>query len=118
MTRALVLTAALWMAGVAFAAETVPTWETFRARYGNFLGSGSQALLPFPELDPHAIAALEQAAPERVFAEPAVYYNAKSWTFTLWRTPDGRYYLDAKGGFWGMDRLVYGPLEAARLQPE
>lgn len=99
-------------------ADTPPTWERFETRYQSFLGAGSQALLPFPQLEPQAWAALEQRGLTRVYAQPGVYYTGKSWTFTLLRAEDGRYYLDAKGGFWGMDRLFYGPLAPSQLQPE
>jgi len=50
----------------------------------------------------------------QVYQEPGKYYNSKVYVFTLYQeeVDGGAYYLDATGGFWGMDELVYGPLSA------
>lgn len=91
--------------------------QRFDAQYKNFFGSGSQALLPLPQLEKPEWEKLNAAQKLRqVFVEPDVFYNAKNYRFTLFQAEDGNYYLDAKGGFWGMDELFYGPIPHEQLQ--
>lgn len=92
--------------------------KNFHQQYDHFLGPDSQSTLPIPRMekaewqktiiDGHAT---------RIFSEPDVFYNNKVYTFTLFRSNlDDRFYLDAKGGFWGMDEIFYGPIEGDQLR--
>lgn len=99
------------------AAEAADMRQNFDLRYKAFLGADSQALLPFARLEPQDWKTLQQNRHlQRVFTEPGVFYNNKTYSFTLYRADDGNYYLDAKGGFWGMDQLFYGPIGPNLLQ--
>jgi hypothetical protein len=86
--------------------------QDFNRKYQQYLRADSQMLLPLPSLEMGAWKRLlESGTLEKIYSEPNVYYNAKVYTLTLFRAKgNGEYYLDAKGGFWGMDELVYGPL--------
>ena len=86
--------------------------QDFNRKYQQYLRADSQMLLPLPSLEMGAWKRLlESGTLEKIYSEPNVYYNAKVYTLTLFRAKgSGEYYLDAKGGFWGMDELVYGPL--------
>ena len=88
------------------------------AKYQAYLQPESQSLLPLPPIDKAAWKNIVERRPLRVvYREPGKYYNNKVYTFTLYQaTDDGAYYLDAKGGFWGMDELAYGPLTVEQLQ--
>lgn len=101
-------------------AEVAPTADLqqhFETRYKSFLDPGSQSLLPFPKLElPAWKALLAGGSLKPVFSRPDVFYNNKTYMFTLYQAADGQYYLDAKGGFWGMDELAYGPIPAEQLQ--
>lgn len=100
-------------------APTADLQQKFDLRYQAFLGAGSQALLPFSRLEPPQWKTLQQNRHfTRVFTEPDVFYNNKSYSFTMYQADDGNYYLDAKGGFWGMDQLFYGPIAPGLLQPQ
>lgn len=86
--------------------------EEFNRRYQEYLRADSNALLPFPALDKGACQQLIASGRlHTVYSEPGKAYNAKVYTFTLFQEgAAGSYYLEAKGGFWGMDQLCYGPL--------
>lgn len=89
----------------------------FEARYQSYLTPASESLLPFPELElPVWKSLLVTGDLKPVFSRHQVFYNSKTYDFTMYRSGDGRYYLNAKGGFWGMDELVYGPIAAELLQ--
>ncbi len=89
----------------------------FNQKYRDYLRPESQALLPFPALEMPAWKRVLESRPlQVVYREPGKYYNNKVYTFTLYQAEDGAYYLDAKGGFWGMDELAYGPLTLEQLQ--
>lgn len=90
----------------------------FNQRYKDYFGANSQALLPFPRLEVQEWKKVIASRPLKiVFTEPDKYYNNKVYSLTLYQTADdGSYYLDAKGGFWGMDELVYGPITEKELK--
>lgn len=91
--------------------------QQFDTRYKNYMGTNAQALLPFATMEKQDWEKLRSAHTlKKVFVEPDVFYNAKSYVFTLFQAEDGNYYLDAKGGFWGMDELFYGPIDPQALQ--
>jgi len=92
--------------------------QKFNHRYREFLSQTSQSLLPLPALSKAEWQKIRQARPLAViYTEPDKFYNNKTYTFTLYQaTDDSSYYLDAKGGFWGMDELIYGPLNAQDLR--
>jgi hypothetical protein len=81
-------------------------------KYKNYFGPESQMLLPFKPMElPDWKKLQAQTTLRKIYAEPDKYYNGKVYTLTLYQDPTmGTYYLDAKGGFWGMDELVYGPM--------
>lgn len=91
--------------------------QGFNSKYKDYLNADSQMLLPFPKLEMAAWKKIQEGQQLRkVYSEPGKYYNNKVYTFTLYQAADdGAYYLEAKGGFWGMDELVYGPLEERDL---
>lgn len=86
--------------------------EKFNLKYGTSLSQNSTSLLPLPQIDKSDWKKMLEARPmTRIYSEPNRFYNNKTYTFTMYRDDEsGRFYLDAKGGFWGMDELVYGPL--------
>ena len=86
--------------------------KKFHEKYQQYLRSDSQMLLPLPSIEiTEWKRLLTGSGLEKIYTEPGVYYNAKVYTLTLFRAKEsGQYYLDAKGGFWGMDELAYGPL--------
>ncbi|GBG12770.1 UPF0345 protein [Novimethylophilus kurashikiensis] len=91
--------------------------QQFDAKFKNYMGSGSDALLPLPKLEKPDWEKLRSThAMKQIFVERDVFYNAKTYTLTLFQAEDGSYYLDAKGGFWGMDELIYGPFDQSVLQ--
>lgn len=91
--------------------------QHFEQRYQSYFTATSQALLPLPTLDKSAWKRLRaKRTLQPVFVAPDRYYNAKLYTLTLFQDEDGVYYLEAQGGFWGMDTLVYGPLRQADLE--
>lgn len=92
--------------------------KNFHRQYDHFLGPDSQSMLPIPRMEK---AEWQKATADghatRIFIEPDVFYNNKVYTFTLFRSDlDDRFYLDAKGGFWGMDQIFYGPIEGDQLR--
>jgi hypothetical protein len=91
--------------------------QQFDTKFKHYMGSGSDALLPLPKLEKPDWEKLRGThAMKQIFVERDVFYNAKTYTFTLFQAEDGSYYLDAKGGFWGMDELIYGPFDQTALQ--
>lgn len=111
------------MAAMAHAADTPlstqdqPLQERFDIKYKGFLGTENQALLPFAQIVAQDWKKLrETRSLQQVFVEPDVFYNNKNYRFTMYQADDGNYYLDAKGGFWGMDELFYGPIDKSQLQ--
>lgn len=91
--------------------------QAFNTKFATYLRAESQTPLPLPAIQktdwPKLTAGL---ALHKVFVEADRYYLAKVYTFTLYQAADGRYYLDVKGGFWGMDQLYYGPFGEADLK--
>lgn len=87
-------------------------------KYRNYFGADSQALLPFARIEIQDWNNLRANKPlKRIYSEPGKFYNSKVYTITLYQAADdGSYYLDAKGGFWGMDELIYGPLSENELK--
>lgn len=104
--------------GAAAPQSAVDIQEGFNRKYKDYLTSGSQALLPFPKLEKTEWKKLLESRPLRkLYTETDKYYNNKVYSFSLYQAEDdGSYYLDALGGFWGMDELVYGPLTARELR--
>ena len=98
--------------------ESPQLQERINTKFRNFFGTDSQALLPLPTIELQAWKALRASKTfKRIYSEPDKFYNSKVYTFTLFQQEDdGSYYLDAKGGFWGMDELVYGPLHSKDLE--
>lgn len=92
--------------------------ETFNHKYRDFLSQNSQALLPLPQLSKAEWKTIgETRQLQLLYSEPERFYNSKTYTFTMYRDePSGDYYLEAKGGFWGMEELIYGPLRKTDLQ--
>lgn len=86
--------------------------EKFNRKYQQYLGADSQMLLPFTAIEAQEWRRTQESRSLlKMYSEPGKYYNQKVYTFTLYRAGDtGEYYLNAKGGFWGMDELTYGPL--------
>lgn len=86
--------------------------EKFNRKYQQYLGADSQMLLPFTAIEAQEWKRIqENRSLLKVYSDPGKFYNQKVYTFTLYRAGDsGEYYLNAKGGFWGMDELSYGPL--------
>lgn len=120
---------ALAFGSLAIAAEPAPTGDAeqpapsaiqhdFNRRYKDYLNAGSQMLLPFPKIEAQDWKKLRESRPLRkLYTEPDKYYNNKVYSFTLYQaSDDDSYYLDAKGGFWGMDELFYGPMTEQELQ--
>ena len=91
--------------------------EQINLKYKNYFGADSQALLPFDRIEIQDWKILRaNKALKRIYTEPDKFYNSKVYTFTLYQAADdGSYYLDAKGGFWGMDELIYGPISEKEL---
>jgi hypothetical protein len=116
-TKAVYLLVFLSVTCIAMAEETVLQAE-FDQKYQDYFGTNSQSLLPFASIEKSDWKKLQASRPLKVvFVEPDKYYNSKLYTLTMYQaTDDGQYYLDVKGGFWGMDDLIYGPLSAKELQ--
>lgn len=114
--RALALGLVLLLTASLASADSVQ--ETFNRKYRDFLSHNSQALLPLPQLSKAEWKTLgETRQLQQLYSEPERFYNSKTYTFTMYRAEQsGDYYLDAKGGFWGMEELIYGPLQETDLQ--
>jgi hypothetical protein len=111
----------MWLAlmpVLAIAVETQELLEKFNRKYQSYLTAESQALLPLPPLDLQEWKYIQENRPLRlVFREPDRYYNNKVYTLMLYQVTDSEeYYLNAKGGFWGMDELAYGPFKETALE--
>jgi len=112
----------LLLAAVFAHAEETPPAPDLQAqinlKFKNYFGPDSQALLPFAKMElPDWKTFRASKTLKRIYTEADKFYNSKVYTLTLYQAAeDGRYYLDAKGGFWGMDELVYGPISAQELQ--
>jgi len=117
LARIFILLVATAVAQVAHA-DDAGMQERFDQKYATYLQADSQALLPLPQLEKPAWKKFQESRPLRkVYSEPDKFYNNKVYVFTLYQaTDDGNYYLDAVGGFWGMDELIYGPLLERDLQ--
>ncbi len=111
--------------GLAAAADTVvpadeaaALREDFNRRYQAFLRPDSEALLPFPKLTLEACQQLIAGGRlQLVYTESGIPYHTKVYTFTLYREGVAdRYYLEAKGGFWGLEHRCYGPLAEKDLR--
>lgn len=91
--------------------------SVFNQKYSHFFGSDSQSLLPFKTMEKSVWQSLQQQKPlVLVYQEPDKFYNSKVYMFSMYHdTQENVYYLDAKGGFWGMDELVYGPITPQEL---
>jgi hypothetical protein len=101
----------LLMAGLVVA-DDIALQAQFNRKYKDFLARESQAPLPLPQISKAEWKKLlESQLLQPVYTEPERFYNSKTYTFTMYQDgKTGSYYLDAKGGFWGMDELVYGPM--------
>ncbi len=109
---------ALWLMSHTANAADGDLQQQFNQKYRDFLSQSSQALLPLPNVSKPDWQKLRATHPLKlIYTEPDKFYNNKTYTFSLYQaTDDGSYYLDAKGGFWGMDELIYGPLKLQDLQ--
>lgn len=91
--------------------------NNFETRYQTFLAPNSLSKLPFDELTKAEWKKLQADSELKIaFQKQDVFYQGKTYVFTLYQSTDGRYYLHAKGGFWGMEELIYGPIAAEKLQ--
>jgi hypothetical protein len=99
-------------------ANAVSVQETFNHKYRDFLSQNSQALLPLPQLSKVEWKTIgETRQLQQIYSEPERFYNSKAYTFTMYRDEQsGAYYLEAKGGFWGMEELIYGPLNSTEWE--
>lgn len=102
---------------IALADETA-LQSGFDQKYHDYFGTNSQSLLPFTEIEKPDWKKLQASRPlKMVFVEPDKYYISKLYTLTMYQAGDDeQYYLDVKGGFWGMDELIYGPISLTDLQ--
>lgn len=101
------------------AADTAPETlqQRFESRYQPYLSSSSQSALPFEKLEPEAWKALQASDDLKpVFSQSEVFYIGKTYIFTMHQAKNGQYYLHAKGGFWGMEELAWGPIPPGMLQ--
>lgn len=102
-----------------WAADALPSdlQQHFDTRYKSFLEPNNQSLLPFPKLEPQPWKNLLAAGHlQLAFTKSDVFYNNKTYVFSMYHAEDGSYYLDVKDGFWGMDELIYGPITPDLLQ--
>lgn len=93
--------------------------DRINLKYKNYFGPNSQSILPFAKMEKPDWHQLQASKTLRlIYTEPGKQYNSKVYTFTLYQLTEdgGSYYLDAKGGFWGMDELIYGPISDQELQ--
>lgn len=91
--------------------------RSFESRYQTYLVSSSQNALPFDKLEKSAWKALQASGGlKQVFTKPDVFYIGKTYVFSLYQSADNQYYLHAKGGFWGMEELAWGPIKQEQLQ--
>jgi hypothetical protein len=91
--------------------------HSFESRYQTYLVPSSQNALPFDKLETAAWKALQAGGGLKlIFSKPDVFYIGKTYVFALYQAGDGQYYLHAKGGFWGMEELAWGPIKPELLQ--
>lgn len=91
--------------------------HSFESRYQTYLVASSQNALPFDKLETAAWKTLQAGGGLKlVFSKPDVFYIGKTYVFSLFRASEGQYYLHAKGGFWGMEELAWGPIKQEMLQ--
>jgi hypothetical protein len=116
--KALISALLLLHLGSTYAGDDAELQQAFNLRYQQYLAAGSQIPLPFNRMDKTEWKNLQASKAFRlVFTEPNQFYNNKTYTFKLYRAADdGVYYLDAIGGFWGMEELVYGPIAEQELK--
>ena len=89
----------------------------FESRYQTYLSPDSQSVLPFEKIQPAVWKDLLASGDlTLVFSLPDVFYTGKTYVFTLYQTGNNQYYLHAKGGFWGMEELAFGPIAREMLQ--
>lgn len=90
----------------------------FNKRYADYFQAGSQAALPFVRMDKQDWKKLFSGGDfQLIFSEPERFYGGKSYTLKLYReTGKNLFYLDAIGGFWGMEELVFGPIPEQELK--
>ena len=89
----------------------------FESRYQTYLSPDSQSVLPFEKIQPAVWKDLLASGDlTLVFSLPDVFYTGKTYVFTLYQTGNNQYYLHAKGGFWGMEELAFGPIAQEMLQ--
>lgn len=117
LTAWLLFMGLLAMSAAGQGAEPEAIQHAFNQRYQSFFGADSSSLLPLPVIEKQDWKRLRaEKALRQIYQEPDKYYNSKVYVFTLYQDEEGgAYYLDATGGFWGMDELVYGPLSASDL---
>lgn len=102
---------------IAAEANTDKLQSNFETRYQTFLAPNSQSKLPFDELTKPDWKKLQADTDLKIaFQKQNVFYQGKTYVFTLYQSADGTYYLHVKGGFWGMEELIYGPIAAEKLQ--
>lgn len=91
--------------------------HSFESRYQTYLVPSSQNALPFDKLETVAWKALQAGGGLKlIFSKQDVFYIGKTYVFALYQAGDGQYYLHAKGGFWGMEELAWGPIKPELLQ--
>ena len=92
--------------------------ERFYQKYRTFLQQENQTPLPLPQIEKQDWKKLQaNQTLEVVFKLPDMFYLNKTFAFTIYQSKEnGSYFLDAAGGFWGMEELVYGPLIKSDLQ--
>lgn len=107
----------LWLLTAPALAANAPLQAAFDKRYADYFQAGSQTALPFTRMEKQEWKTLNKDAFQVVFSEPDRYYIGKSYTFKLYHDPaKNLYYLDAIGGFWGMEELVFGPIHEQELK--
>ena len=111
-TTALALLLALASTAAAADVSAEVVQHRFNTKFRAFLSQDSQSPLPLPQIEQAEWRTLKQGRRlQKIYSEPNRFYNGKSYTFTMYRDDQtGVYYLDAKGGFWGMEELVFGPM--------
>lgn len=90
----------------------------FDKRYADYFQAGSQATLPFARMDKQDWKKMFSGGDfQLIFSEPERFYGGKSYTLKLYHeTAKNQYFLDAVGGFWGMEELVFGPIPEQELK--
>lgn len=90
--------------------------QRFESRYQTYLSPGSQSALPFEKMESAAWKSLLASGDLKpIFNRSGVFYLGKTYVFTMYQSGHGQYYLHAKGGFWGMEELAFGPIPQEML---